>query len=85
MANLLKSNWTCYCGRLNRIKFRQIICPICFTECHLRCKNISDANRFQEMAAKLWSFYYGYGDGEIGKKNLLHLLAHHFWLMKQLV
>ena len=70
--------WKCNCGKLNNLKFRQIVCPLCLTECLI--KQPSHFVRCQEMAKNL----YLQLQTNYGEVNKLKLLAHHFWLQSQL-
>lgn len=69
--------WSCHCGKLNRLKFRQVVCKICRTECLI--KQPSLAKRYAEMA-KWLNYDYAF----IGQENAIRLTTHHFWLLKQI-
>ena len=72
----MKSQWSCYCGKLNRLKFRQIVCKLCRTECLI--KEPSLQKRHSEMA-KWLNYDYAF----IGQDNAIRLICHHFWLLEQ--
>lgn len=73
----MKSPFSCYCGKFNRLKFRQVVCTLCRTECVVKEPPLS--KRYAEMA-KWLNFDYHLLD----KKNAIRFTTHHFWLMKQI-
>ncbi len=51
------SPWSCYCGHLARIKFRQVRCVICRTECSIRERSTAEIaewlmHDYREMSAR---------------------------------
>ena len=73
----MKSPFSCHCGKLNRLKFRQVICPICRTECLVKEPSLS--KRYEEMAKWLDFDYH-----LLPKRLAIRLITHHFWLLKQI-
>jgi hypothetical protein len=67
--------WHCFCGYLDRLKFRQIICPCCKTECTIA--QTTTAARYGEMAKNLAMDYHKV------PKQAIRLTAHHFWVLSQ--
>jgi hypothetical protein len=70
-------NWKCLCGHLHRLKFRQIICPICRTECLVRESSIH--HRLDEQASWLAHDYK-----DFTKECAIRLTLHTRWLIDQL-
>ena len=66
--------WSCYCGKLNRLKFRGVRCIICRTECVVKEPVATD--RETEMSDWLACDYRN-----IGIKNAVRLTLHTRWLV----
>lgn len=71
--------YKCYCGHLNRLKFRQIICPICYTEALI--KQPSDIKRLDELTDNVCNRYYYYLTSKVA---LVRLALHTVWLKNQI-
>ena len=76
-TRLTRGAWSCFCGYLDRLKFRDVYCPCCRTRCSLA--QPSDSARFAEMGAQLSLDY----PLDLPRSLLLRLAAHHFWLVGQ--
>ena len=70
-------NWSCHCGRLHRLKFRNIVCPVCRTECRIKQPPLSEL--YKEMAKWLDFDYH-----LLPKRLAIRLTTHHFWLLEQI-
>jgi hypothetical protein len=66
---MMKSPWSCHCGRLGRIKFKDCTCLICRTDC--RVKPPRDEYVYNQMASRLANDYH-----EIGLANAIRLTIH---------
>lgn len=68
-----KPDWSCYCGHLCRIKFRDITCPICWSNCQLNSKN--------QPLQMHDHILCNYQNVSMGAQKMLK--NHHYWLVDQ--
>jgi hypothetical protein len=74
-AKITHGAWSCFCGYLDRLKFRNIQCPCCRTACLVKEPTVKE--RFNEMANQLKVNYAEF------PHQAARLVCHHFWVMSQ--